>query len=176
MTAERVALERLADAIDPRVKHDKNQRWDFVWQPSNKDLIAASDALRQATRPSYVEGVEAAAKALPTLMQEEWSDFCSDAGAHPDDIKRHGRKLFYEPYQWTEAIQQRIRALTPPTDETVVERVAEALADKDGDSCLFHPERNMLKGHGPGECEACDAARERYRIKARTAITSMRGG
>jgi len=57
---------------------------------------------------------------LGKIMQEEWGEICEDAQAHPSDIGREGRKLFYNPRHWTAAIADRLNArlTSPPTMPT----------------------------------------------------------
>jgi len=63
------------------------------------------------------EGVRSITAAeLGEIMQEEWGEICEDAQAHPSDIRREGRKLFYDPRHWTDAIARRLNErLASPT-------------------------------------------------------------
>lgn len=66
------------------------------------------------------------AEELGQIMQDEWGDICEDAQAHPEDIRREGRKLFYLPRHWTAAIADRLNARRPePATPTNPERLVE---------------------------------------------------
>jgi hypothetical protein len=56
------------------------------------------------------EVVEAMVEAA---MRDSWDDICSDTGCHPLDIRREGRKLFFEPNHWVRGIAMRLTAAKP---------------------------------------------------------------
>jgi len=85
----------------------------------------ALETLQQQATLARAAAIEEAAKVLPVLMQEEWSDICSDTDCHPLDIQHRGRTLFYSEAHWTAAIQRRLLALSPTVDlSAMVERGA----------------------------------------------------
>jgi hypothetical protein len=101
------------------------------WQKMDtNDAMVACRALESrylaaiATPPAQVgaatdsgEGVRPITAAeLGEIMQDEWGEICEDAQAHPSDIRREGRKLFYDPRHWTDAIARRLNErLASPT-------------------------------------------------------------
>jgi len=70
------------------------------------------------------EGVRSITAAeLGEIMQEEWGEICEDAQAHPSDIRREGRKLFYDPRHWTDAIARRLNERLASSTKPVADSV-----------------------------------------------------
>lgn len=87
---------------------------DHIWRDQRRQADAILNYIPElASIPTLVPAQEAAAitaEQLGEIMQEEWSEICDDAQAHPQDIQRHGRSLWYSPRHWTAAIADRLNA------------------------------------------------------------------
>lgn len=59
-----------------------------------------------ASSPAPMPKVDA--KMLGEVMQDAWGEICDDTGCHPLDIRREGKKLFFDERHWVDLISMRL--------------------------------------------------------------------
>lgn len=99
------------------------------------------------------EAQPVAVEAITEIMEQEWGEWCADAGNFPDDFEWQGGNgiLSYEPGRWSRRVANRIINLTAPP--------APAVNILDEVSCEGFNPKDWVEARNLGQCEGWNACR-----------------
>lgn len=83
----------------------------------------------EVIKGANLEAQPVAVEAITEIMEQEWGEWCDDAGNFPDDFEWQGGNgiLSYEPGRWSRRVANRIINLTAPPAPVVPDEITAPL-------------------------------------------------